>query len=150
GVAERAEPPREVLQGLARERRLRRLPRHRQLREPVGAAQVGGGAAPPPAAHTAAGLSAGAAMGRFHGIFRSTSAIPPVPVAPAKVRPPPTNAGTPRNHGLTSTPSAVPARTRLPAMSCTWRSTARRLRPSRTGCRPRRQASIPPSITRGR
>ena len=114
----------------------------------VGAAQVV--VAPPPAAQTAGDPLDGTGGGRFHGIFSRTSARPQVPVAPANVSPAPKNAEMARNQGLTSVPSVTPVSTMTPAISCTWRSTGRRLRPSRTGSRARRQAIMPPSRTRGR
>src|SRR5262249_20310669 len=130
-VGERSKALGDDLEGLARERSLRRLARHRQPRRSTGAAQVE--AATPPAAQVAAPASAGPAAPRFPGILSRRRAMPHVPVAPANVNPAPMKAARPRNHGWTSTPRPTPSSTTLPAMSCTCRSTGSRLRPSRRG-----------------
>ena len=56
---------------------------------------------------------------RFQGIRANSFAMPHQPVAPANIKPAPTNAERPIKPGVTSTLSRTPSNTKLPAVNCT-------------------------------
>ncbi len=71
--------------------------------------------------------------------------MPQVSVIPAKTRPAPTKAASPRKAGCTNAPRAVPTTTSDPAAMRTWRSSEITFGPRTTGSPACSQASVPPS-----
>ncbi len=76
--------------------------------------------------------------------------MPQNPVIPAIINPAPTNSGTAKNQGETTSPRSVPKNARLPAPICTWRcNSSGWARSASTGRPAFFHASSPPSSTQG-